>query len=110
MLSKDENARLTQVGPGTPMGNLLRRYWQPIAATTELNEEPVRSVRLLGEDLVLFRTPVGGLGLVGSRCLHRGMSLAFGVPQDNGLRCCYHGWTYSNEGVVVNMPFESNQL
>lgn len=110
MLSKDENARLTQVGPETPMGNLLRRYWQPIAATAELNEEPVRSVRLLGEDLVLFRTPVGGLGLVGSRCLHRGMSLAFGVPQDNGLRCCYHGWTYSNEGVVVNMPFEPNQL
>ncbi|HEY1373578.1 MAG TPA: Rieske 2Fe-2S domain-containing protein [Candidatus Binatia bacterium] len=109
MLS-EENAKLTQVGPGTPMGNLLRRYWHPIAAAAELDEDPVRRVRLLGEDLVLFRTAAGELGLVGSRCLHRGMSLAYGVPQENGLRCCYHGWTYNTDGVVVDMPFEANCL
>jgi 5,5'-dehydrodivanillate O-demethylase oxygenase subunit len=74
MLSKEENSRLTQVGPGTPMGNLLRRYWQPFAAVAEPDKNPVRSVRVLGEDLVLFRSMQGELGLLGSRCMHRGMS------------------------------------
>jgi 5,5'-dehydrodivanillate O-demethylase oxygenase subunit len=110
MLSKEQNDQLTRVGPGTPMGNLLRRYWQPIAATAEFEEEPVRPVRLLGEDLVLFRTPPGSLGLIGNRCIHRRMSLVYGIPQDNGLRCCYHGWTYNSEGVVVDMPFEPRCL
>jgi 5,5'-dehydrodivanillate O-demethylase len=110
MLSKEQNDQLTRVGPGTPMGNLLRRYWQPIAARGELEQEPVRPVRLLGEDLVLFRTLRGELGLIGNRCIHRRMSLTYGIPQDNGLRCCYHGWTYNREGVVVAMPFEPNCL
>jgi 5,5'-dehydrodivanillate O-demethylase len=92
------------------MGILLRRYWQPIAAAAELDQDPVRPVRLLGEDLILFRTTRGELGLIGNRCLHRGMSLAYGIPQENGLRCCYHGWTYNSEGVVVNMPFEPECL
>jgi 5,5'-dehydrodivanillate O-demethylase oxygenase subunit len=110
MLSQEENVRLTQVGAGTPMGNLLRRYWHPIAAAAELDKDPVRPVRVLGEDLILFRTPRGDLGLVGNRCIHRRMSLAYGIPQDNGLRCCYHGWTYNTEGLVVDMPFEANRL
>ena len=110
MLSQEENAKLTQVGPGTSMGNLLRRYWHPIAASAELDEDAVRPVRLLGEDIILFRTPRGKLGLVGNRCLHRGMSLAYGIPQENGLRCCYHGWTYNTEGVVIDMPFKEKCL
>lgn len=106
MISKELNDRLTQVGPGTPMGNLLRRYWYPVAALPELEREPVLPVRLLGEDLVLFRSEAGELGLVAPRCAHRGLSLAYGIPQDNGLRCAYHGWTYDAQGQVVDMPFE----
>ncbi|HEY3116585.1 MAG TPA: aromatic ring-hydroxylating dioxygenase subunit alpha [Chloroflexota bacterium] len=106
MLTSEENERLTQVGAGTPVGELLRRYWHVVAGAEQLNEEPVRPLRLLGEDLVLFRTETGALGLVGNRCLHRGLSLGYGIPQSNGLRCAYHGWTYDASGVVVDMPFE----
>jgi len=106
MLTQEENALLTQVGPGTPMGNLLRRYWQPVGVTAELDKEPVQEVRLLGEDLVLFRDLKGRLGLVERSCPHRGVSLGYGIPQENGLRCCYHGWTLDGEGKVVDMPFE----
>ena len=106
MLTKDENEKLTRVGPGTPMGNLLRRYWHAIGAVAELDKEPVQPVRLLGEDLVLFRSERGELGLIGPRCAHRAISLAYGIPQQNGLRCAYHGWTYDTEGHVVDMPFE----
>src|SRR5439155_3756603 len=100
------NDRLTKVGPGTPMGNLLRRYWHPVGAVGELEKEPVQPVRLLGEDLVLFRDERGRYGLIGPRCAHRAISLAYGIPQTNGLRCAYHGWTYDTEGHVVDMPFE----
>ncbi len=106
MITQEQNEQLARVGPGTPMGNLLRRYWQPVGAAAELARAPVQRVRLLGEDLVLFRTPAGAYGLVGSRCAHRGLSLALGVPQENGLRCAYHGWTYNTAGRVVDMPFE----
>src|SRR3954463_4277723 len=100
------NDRLTKVGPGTPMGNLLRRYWHPIGAVAEFDAEPVQPVRLLGEDLVMFRNERGEYGLIGDRCAHRAISLAYGIPQPNGLRCAYHGWTYDTEGHVVDMPFE----
>jgi 5,5'-dehydrodivanillate O-demethylase len=106
MITQEMNDRLTKVGPGTPMGNLLRRYWHPVGAVGELATEPVQPVRLLGEDLVLFRDERGRYGLVGPRCAHRAISLAYGIPQQNGLRCCYHGWTYDTEGHVVDMPFE----
>jgi len=105
-LTREQNERLTQVGPGTPMGNLLRRYWQVAGTAFELDQDPVQPARLLGEDLVLFRDGAGKLGLVGNRCAHRGISLAYGIPQENGLRCAYHGWTYNGEGQVVDMPFE----
>src|SRR5205085_2165227 len=90
----------------TEMGQLLRRYWWPIAATVDLEKEPVQPVRLLSEDLTLFKDTNGNIGLIGDRCAHRAISLAYGIPQDNGLRCAYHGWTYNTEGRVVDMPFE----
>ena len=71
MLSREENEMLTRVGPGTPCGELMRRYWHPIAATVQLEDNPVRKVRILGEDLVLFRDRSGNLGLIGPRCPHR---------------------------------------
>jgi 5,5'-dehydrodivanillate O-demethylase oxygenase subunit len=106
MATQEANDRLTQVGPGTPMGNLLRRYWQPIGTAIELEREPVQSVRLLGEDLTLFRSESGAYGLVGQRCAHRGLDLKWGIPQANGLRCAYHGWTYDVSGRTVETPFE----
>src|SRR4051794_28326616 len=76
MITKEENERLTQVGPGTPMGNLLRRYWHPVGTVADLEKEPVQPVRLLGESLTLFRDESGKLGLIGDRCAHRAISLA----------------------------------
>jgi 5,5'-dehydrodivanillate O-demethylase oxygenase subunit len=106
MATQETNEKLTQVGPGTLMGEYLRRYWHPIGAVTELEKEPVMPVRLLGENLVLFKTEKGEYGLVAERCAHRGISMAYGIPQENGLRCAYHGWTYNTAGQVVDMPFE----
>ena len=106
MLSKEENERLTRVGPGTPMGNLLRRYWHPVATTTELQGEPVLPVRLLGEDLALYRSERGALGLVAQRCPHRGASLAYGIPEAEGLRCPYHGWLFDGTGRCLEQPAE----
>jgi 5,5'-dehydrodivanillate O-demethylase len=106
MITQEENERLTRVGPGTPMGNLLRRYWHPVGTLADLDQDPVRPVRLLGEDLTLYQDASGKLGLIGDRCAHRAISLAYGIPQENGLRCAYHGWTYNEKGQVVDMPFE----
>jgi 5,5'-dehydrodivanillate O-demethylase oxygenase subunit len=106
MLTKAQNDLLTQTGPETPTGQWLRRYWWPISAVTELDKDPVRPVRLLSEDLVLYRDEAGKIGLIGNRCAHRGISMAYGIPQENGLRCAYHGWTYNQQGQVVDMPFE----
>src|SRR6266511_3818668 len=106
MITQEENAKLTRVGPGTPVGDLLRRYWHVVGAAGQLDADPVRPVRLLGEDLVLYRDVSGVIGLVARTCAHRGISLAYGIPQANGLRCAYHGWTYNNQGQVVDMPFE----
>ena len=97
MLNQEENERLTKVGPGTPMGTLLRRYWYPIAAVTELDDNPVKAVKLLGESLVVFRDRKGRLGLIAEQCPHRRVSLAYGIPEEEGLRCCYHGWMRSEE-------------
>ena len=93
MLTKEENEFLTRVGPGTPAGEMLRRYWHPIAFIQELKNRPIRR-RILGEDLVLFRDEQNRLGLLALRCSHRGTSLEFGHLEDGGLRCCYHGWLY----------------
>jgi 5,5'-dehydrodivanillate O-demethylase len=106
VITAEQNKQLTETGPGTPMGEMLRRYWWPIAATVDLDKEPVQPIRLLSEDLTLFRDEQGRVGLIGDKCAHRAISLAYGIPQENGLRCCYHGWTYDTEGHVVDMPFE----
>ena len=106
MLTKETNERLTQTGPDTPAGQWLRRYWWPVGAVEELAREPVQPVRLLSENLTLYQDLKGNVGLIGERCAHRAISLAYGIPQENGLRCAYHGWTYNTEGRVVDMPFE----
>jgi 5,5'-dehydrodivanillate O-demethylase len=106
MLSKEANERLTQVSMGTPMGELLRRYWHPVATVPELNDEPVLAVTLLGENLALYRTDAGDLGLVSQRCPHRGASLAYGIPEPDGLRCPYHGWKFSRAGACLEQPAE----
>jgi 5,5'-dehydrodivanillate O-demethylase oxygenase subunit len=106
MLSKEMNERLTHLGPGTPLGNLLRRYWFPIARTPELDQEPVLAVTLLGENLALFRSDAGALGLVAQRCPHRGASLAYGIPEEEGLRCAYHGWRFDTTGQCNEQPAE----
>jgi 5,5'-dehydrodivanillate O-demethylase len=106
MLSVQENERLTQVGPGTPMGGLLRRYWYPIAPAAELEEHPTKEVRILGEDLVLYKDRSAQYGLVGRYCAHRRVNLAYGIPEENGLRCMYHGWLYDETGQCIEQPFE----
>ena len=107
MLTTEENERLTRVGPGTPMGELMRRYWQPIAAAAELDENPVKQVKLLGESLVLYRNLRGGLGLIGDTCPHRSVSMLYGIPENEGLRCPYHGWMFDCVGQCVEMPAEA---
>ena len=104
--TKEQNERLTRVGPGTPMGNLLRRYWQPVAVAVELDQEPVRRVRFLGEDLTLYRSEAGAYGLITDVCPHRCTSLEFGIPDRHGLRCPYHGWVFDAQGNCVEQPFE----
>ena len=106
MLTREANERLTRVGPGTPVGELLRRYWHPVATVAELDQEPVLAVTLLGEDLALYRTESNKLGLVAQRCPHRGASLAYGIPEEDGLRCPYHGWKYSDRGQCLEQPAE----
>lgn len=109
MLTAKENERMTQVGPGTPMGELMRRYWQPVAATVELDENPVKEVRLLGEDMVLYKDRKGRYGVIDNVCPHRRISLAYGIPEEEGLRCPYHGWMFDQTGQCLEMPAESPQ-
>lgn len=106
MLTQQQNERLSRVGPGTPMGDVLRRYWHPIATVPELDAEPVLAIKLLGENLALYRNDHGDMGLVAQRCPHRGASLAYGIPEDSGLRCAYHGWLYSPTGQCLEQPAE----
>ena len=108
MLSPEDNDLLCRVGPGTPMGNLLRCFWQPFALSSELpapDGDPVR-VRLLGEDLIAFRDTNGAIGLLQNNCPHRGASLFFGRNEEAGLRCVYHGWKFDVDGNCVDMPNE----
>ncbi len=107
MLSQEENNQLTQVGHGTPMGELWRRYWLPIAASSELIAKPTKAVRLLGEDLVLYRDKRGRPGLIGPQCAHRRMSMMLGIPDNDGLRCPYHGWLYGKDGKCLEQPYET---
>ncbi|MDW3225481.1 MAG: aromatic ring-hydroxylating dioxygenase subunit alpha [Paracoccaceae bacterium] len=107
MISQELNETLTQSGPGTPAGEVMRRYWQPAALSDELAlKRPVVPVRLLGEDLVLFRDSDGELGLIERACPHRGADLCYGRLEDNGLRCPFHGWHFDRTGQCVEQPGE----
>ncbi len=107
MLTREENDNLTRVGRGTPAGEMLRRYWQPVAAAGELSaEKPIKSVHLLGEKLVVYRDTKGGYGLVGERCPHRSASLAYGRVDAEGIRCPYHGWKFDATGRCLQQPAE----
>jgi len=96
---------LAEVGAGTPMGELLRRYWHPIGLAADAGSVP-RQVRVLGEDLILFRDGHGRAGLVHARCAHRGASLYYGRVEAEGIRCCYHGWMFSVDGHCLDQPCE----
>jgi len=106
MLTEEQNRRLTQVGAGTPMGELLRRYWMPIAGVSEFDNVPIKPVRLLGEDLVLYKSLQGQYGLVDRRCPHRRADLAHGMVEADGIRCSYHGWCFDVRGQCIAQPFE----
>jgi nitrite reductase/ring-hydroxylating ferredoxin subunit len=106
MLSADDNELLTRTGPGTPMGEYFRRFWQPVALVRELPEPdgaPVE-VQVLGESLVAFRDTQGTVGLLDSHCPHRGANLFYGRNEECGLRCVYHGWKFDTDGRAVDLP------
>ncbi len=108
MLTQEENELLTRTGPGTPMGELMRRYWLPAMLSEELPapDGPPVSLKLLGEPLVAFRDTQGRVGILEAYCPHRGANLFWGRNEESGLRCVYHGWKYDVEGRCVDMPNE----
>jgi 5,5'-dehydrodivanillate O-demethylase oxygenase subunit len=104
-MRQDENELLTRVGPGTPCGETLRRYWWPVATSESVKDKPV-TVRVLGEDLILFRDGAGVVGLLDRTCCHRGASLEYGRVERQGLRCSYHGWLWDVNGKCLQQPME----
>ena len=100
-----EDTELSHVGPDTPCGEYLRRFWQPICFSDELKDLPHR-VRILGEELVVFRDRSGTVGLLELHCPHRGASLEFGLIDAKGIRCCYHGWLFAADGTILETPGE----
>ena len=108
MLTQEQNEFFTRVGPGTPMGELLRRYWHVVAPWNVLEDQPTHFARILGEDLVLFKDKSGRVGLLGDHCAHRGASLLYGRVEERGISCAYHGWLYDCEGNILETPPERN--
>ena len=107
MMSAEQNERMTRTGADRPAGTLMRCYWQPVALAEELTgTRPVKPVRLLGEDFVLFRDEAGRLGLLDRHCPHRGADLAYGRREDGGLRCAFHGWLFDVGGACLETPAE----
>ncbi|HEY4133671.1 MAG TPA: Rieske 2Fe-2S domain-containing protein [Alphaproteobacteria bacterium] len=104
-MTPEQNEAMTRVGPGTPGGEFLRRYWWPVWFTQELKDKPVE-IRLLGESFVLFRKRTGEAGMLDIACPHRRASLTLGRTEDCGLRCCYHGWLFDTDGACLEMPAE----
>jgi 5,5'-dehydrodivanillate O-demethylase oxygenase subunit len=110
MLTQEQNDRLTKVGPGTPCGALLRRYWQPLCPSGEITaENPRKRVRILGENLLVYRDDAGRLVCIEEHCPHRRASLFFGFIEPGGIRCCYHGWKFDGAGKCVERPFEPRE-
>jgi len=110
MLKREDNELIGRVGPGTPMGNMMRRYWHPVCTSAQLArpDGPPLRVRLLGEDYVAFRDSEGKVGLLEELCMHRGASLALGRVEEGGIRCLYHGWKFSVAGAVLETPNNSD--
>ena len=107
MISEQDNETLTRVGPGTPAGELLRRYWHPVAVAEDLTDDnPTKFVRILGEDLVLYRDKSGTVGLIQDHCPHRGASMLYGRVEERGIACAYHGWLYDAQGNCLETPAE----
>ena len=106
MLSEETNQLLTRVGPGTPMGDYLRRYWHPIGAQTQFERPGARAIRLFGEDLVLYQDLRGGYGLMERHCPHRRADLSYGYVEACGLRCNYHGWVFGPDGRCLEQPYD----
>jgi 5,5'-dehydrodivanillate O-demethylase oxygenase subunit len=106
MLTVEENETLTRVGSGTPMGKLMRFYWYPVAFSADLPVGHTRGIRLLGENFVMYRDQSGQLGMVDEKCPHRSVSMLYGIVEDCGLRCAYHGWLFDKEGNCVEQPAE----
>ncbi len=106
MLTVEQNKLLTEVGPGKPMGSYLRRYWHPIAGSSEFDDKNVRPIRLFGEDLVLYKDLSGSYGLIQRLCPHRSADLAFGYVEQCGIRCAYHGWQFDPSGQCTHQPYE----
>ncbi|MFT5174211.1 MAG: phenylpropionate dioxygenase-like ring-hydroxylating dioxygenase large terminal subunit [Gammaproteobacteria bacterium] len=101
----EEDHELTHTDPGTPMGEYMRKFWQPVCLSQELTELP-KAVRILGQDLVAFRDRSGQVGVLNRYCSHRGTSLEYGIIQQKGIRCCYHGWLYDVDGTILETPAE----
>jgi 5,5'-dehydrodivanillate O-demethylase oxygenase subunit len=106
MLTSAQNDRYTRVGPGTPCGELMRRYWHPVAAAAQLKDRYTMKVRILGEDLILYKDRGGAYGLIDPFCPHRRMNMIYGIPEECGLRCPYHGWCYDETGACIEQPYE----
>jgi 5,5'-dehydrodivanillate O-demethylase oxygenase subunit len=106
VLTEQENELLTRIGPGTRMGNLMRRYWHVVSPVDQMEGRWTKRVRLLGEDLVLFKDRSGRFGLIGEQCPHRRASLAYGIPTEDGIRCPYHGWKFDGTGRCLEQPNE----
>ena len=106
MLTVEQNEEFTRVGPGTPMGDLLRHYWYPVCFTRDLDQFPVKKVRLLGENWAVYKTTSGKYGIVEEHCPHRRASLVYGVTEQEGLRCGYHGWLFGLDGTCLEQPAE----
>ena len=109
MLTKEENELITRIGPGTPAGQVLRMYWHPISLAQDIDDEhPTKFVRILGEDLVIFRDKSGRTGLLADHCAHRSASLVYGRVEERGIACAYHGWLYDCDGNILETPPERN--
>lgn len=107
MITSEQSQRWTRIGPGTPCGELMRRYWQPLCPVAEITAAaPKKRITMMHEDLLVFRDEAGRYGCVEEFCKHRGVSLFYGFPEQDGIRCCYHGWKFDVEGSCLDMPLE----
>src|SRR5258708_29753163 len=106
MLTKEENEMLTRVGKGTPMGAFFRKYWLPVGISADLKTKPT-FIRVLGEDLVLYRDKSGTVGLLDARCAHRRANLCLRTSMNKGLMCRYHGWVFDADGTVLPTPSQA---